>query len=252
VLVADTAKVYLVGAGPGDPDLLTRKASRILAQAEAVIYDRLVSAEILALANPKATFIHAGKQRGQQEEVQAEIYAWFLRLRDLPGPIVRLKSGDPMISGRGGEELEFLARHGFEVEVVPGVSAVTAAPALAGIPLTFRGVASSFTVLAGHRQSIQEIDWRAYRHVDTLVVLMGVDNRAIIAASLINAGRPASEPVAFLQRTSTERERVIESTLEAVAHGEVQVEAPAIFLVGEVVRLRNSMRPRNATEAVEH
>jgi uroporphyrin-III C-methyltransferase len=249
--VADTAKVYLVGAGPGDPDLLTRKAARVLSEAEAVIYDRLVSAEILALANPKATFIHAGKQRGQQEEVQAEIYAWYLRLRDLPGPIVRLKSGDPMIFGRGGEELEFLARHGFEVEVVPGISAVTAAPALAGIPLTFRGVAASFTVVAGHRQSVQELDWRAYRHVDTIVVLMGVDHRAIIAANLINAGRPAAEPVAFVQRVSTDRERVIESTLEKVAHGEVDVEAPAVFVVGEVVRLRTSMRLRSTIEAVK-
>jgi len=251
VLVAETAKVYLVGAGPGDPDLLTRRAERILAEAEAVIYDRLVSPEILALANPKATFIHAGKQRGQQEEVQAEIYAWFLRLRDIPGPIVRLKSGDPMVFGRGGEELEFLARHGFDVEVVPGVSSVTAAPALAGIPLTFRGVAASFTVMAGHRQSLQETDWRAYRHVDTIVVLMGVDHRAIIAASLINAGRPASEPVAFVQRVSTERERVTESTLEEVAHGAVDVEAPAVFVIGEVVRLRSGMRPHRTTEAME-
>jgi uroporphyrin-III C-methyltransferase len=250
--VADSAKVYLVGAGPGDPDLLTLKALRILVKAEAVIYDRLVTAEILALANPKATFIHAGKQRGQQEEVQAEIYAWYLRLRDLPGPIVRLKAGDPMIFGRGAEELEFLARHGFEVEVVPGISAVTAAPALGGIPLTYRGVAASFTVLAGHRQSVQEIDWRAYRHIDTIVILMGVDHRAIIAASLINAGRPATEPVAFLQRVSTERERVTEATLEAVAHGEVEVESPAVMVVGEVVRLRGSMRSRNAIEAVKH
>ena len=157
-----------------------------------------------------------------------------------------------MVFGRGGEELEFLARHGFDVEVVPGISAVTAAPALAGIPLTYRGVAASFTVLAGHRQSVQELDWRAYRHVDTIVVLMGVDNRAIIAASLINAGRPAAEPVAFVQRASTERERVTESTLEAVAHGEVEVEAPAVFVIGEVVRLRSSMRPRRVMEAAEH
>jgi siroheme synthase len=120
-MAAERAKVYLVGAGPGDPDLLTRKAARVLAQAEAVIYDKLVSPEILALANPRATFVPARKQRGQQEEVQAEIYAWYLRLRDSAGPVVRLKSGDPLVFGRGGEELEFLTQHGFEVEVVPGV-----------------------------------------------------------------------------------------------------------------------------------
>jgi uroporphyrin-III C-methyltransferase len=250
--VAETAKVFLVGAGPGDPDLVTRKAARILAEASAVIYDQLVSAEVLALANPEATFIHAGRQRGQQEEVQAEIYAWYLRLRNLPGPVVRLKGGDPMIFGRGGEELEFLARHGFEVEVVPGVSSVTAAPALAGIPLTFRGVAASFTVVAGHRQSVQELDWPAYRHVDTIVVVMGVENRSVIAANLMHVGRPATEPVAFLQNASTERERITESTLGAVAHGDLVVESPALFVIGEVVRLRRSTMPHRAAEAANH
>jgi uroporphyrin-III C-methyltransferase len=214
--LADLAKVYLVGAGPGDPDLLTRKAERLLRNAAAVIYDRLVSAEILTLANPSATVINAGKQKGQQEEIQSEIYAWYLRLRDLPGPIIRLKGGDPMVFGRGGEELEFLARHGFDVEVVPGISAATAAPTMAGIPLTFRGVANTFTVLAGHRQSLESLDWLVYRHIDTLVVLMGVENRALIAASLINAGRSPEEPVAFLQRISMEGEWVSESTLGEV------------------------------------
>jgi uroporphyrin-III C-methyltransferase len=199
-----------------------------------------VSPEILALANPRATFVPARKQRGQQEEVQAEIYAWYLRLRDAAGPIVRLKSGDPLVFGRGGEELEFLTQHGFDVEVVPGVSAVTAAPALAGIPLTYRGVAASFTVLPGHRQAVKEVDWPAYRHAGTLVVLMGVDNRAAIANCLINGGRPAHDPVAFLQLSSTEREYVHESTLEQVARGEVDVEPPAVFVIGEVVRLRTT------------
>ena len=206
-MAAERAKVYLVGAGPGDPDLLTRKAARILAQAEAVIYDKLVSPEILALANPHATFIPARKERGQQEEFQAEIHAWYLRLRDAAGPIVRLKSGDPMVFGRGGEELEFLTQHGFDVEVVPGVSALTAAPSLAGIPLD-GGVSAAVTVLPGHRQAVKEVDWPAYRHAGTLVVLMGVDNRAAIARCLINGGRPASDPVAFLQYASTERECV--------------------------------------------
>ena len=248
--MADRAKVYLVGAGPGDPDLLTRKAARLLAEAEAVIYDKLVSPEILALANPRATFVHARKQRGQQEEVQAEIYAWYLRLRSATGPIVRLKSGDPLVFGRGGEEIEFLTQHGFEVEVVPGVSAVTAAPALAGIPLTYRGVANAFTVLPGHRQAIKEVDWPAYRHAGTLVMLMGVDNRAAIANCLINGGRPAGDPVAFLQFASTDRERVVEATLEQVARGEVDVEPPAVFVIGEVVRLRTAPHTQRVHEAV--
>lgn len=247
---AERAKVYLVGAGPGDPDLLTRKAARILAQAEAVIYDKLVNPGILALANPHATFVPARKQRGQQEEIQAEIYAWYLRLSDTPGPIVRLKNGDPLVFGRGAEELEFLARHGFDVEVVPGVSAVTAAPALAGIPLTYRGVAASFTVLPGHRQAVKEVDWPAYRHAGTLVVMMGVDNRAAIATCLINGGRPASDPIAFVQFASTERECVCESTLGQVARGEVDVQPPAVFVIGEVVRLRSALHAQRVQEIV--
>lgn len=246
-MAAERAKVYLVGAGPGDPDLLTRKAARILAQAEAVIYDKLVSPEILALANPHATLVPAHKQRVPQEEVQAEIYAWYLRLRDAAGPVVRLKSGDPLVFGRGADELEFLTRHGFDVEVVPGVSSVTAGPALAGIPLTYRGIAAAFTVLPGHRQAIREVDWPAYRHGGTLVILMGVDHRAEIATCLINSGRPASDPVAFLQFASTDRESVRESTLEQVARGEVDVQAPAVFVVGEVVRMRTAPRKRGPT-----
>jgi uroporphyrin-III C-methyltransferase len=243
-MAAERAKVYLVGAGPGDPDLLTLKAARILAQAEAVIYDKLVSPEILALANPHATFVPARMQRGQQEEFQAEIHAWYLRLRDAAGPVVRLKSGDPLVFGRGGEELEFLTQHGFDVEVVPGVSALTAAPSLAGIPLG--GVSAAVTVLPGHRQALKEVDWPAYRHAGTLVILMGVENRAAIATCLIHGGRPARDPVAFLQFASTKRECVKESTLEQVARGEVEVEPPAVWVIGEVVRLRTL--PRSARE----
>jgi uroporphyrin-III C-methyltransferase len=236
--VARTAKVYLVGAGPGDPDLLTRKALRLLEQADAIIYDRLVSAEILALANPDATFIYAGKQQGQQEEVQAEIFDWFLRLADSARIIVRLKSGDPMVFGRGGEELAFLADHGIETEVVPGLSSALAAPALAGIPVTQRGVAASFSVIAGHRQSLTSLDWSVYRGVDTLIILMGIEHRDVIAHTLIEQGRSGDHPVAFIENASTERERVVESTLGAVARGQVEVQAPAVIVIGEVVRHR--------------
>lgn len=232
------AKVYLVGAGPGDPDLLTRKALRVLANADCIIYDRLVSPEVLALANPDAAFIYAGKEQGQQETIQSEIFVWFLRTGELVRTIVRLKSGDPMVFGRGGEELEFLVRNGFEVEVVPGVSAAIAAPALAGIPLTYRGVAASFAVIAGHRQSVSALDWAAYRGIDTLVVLMGVEYRDLIAGSLIANGRPAAQPVAFIESSSTSRERVVETTLGAVARREVAVEAPAVMVIGEVVARR--------------
>jgi uroporphyrin-III C-methyltransferase len=248
------AKVYLVGAGPGDPDLLTRKALRILESAEVVIYDRLVSAEILALANPDATFIYAGKHPaeagGSYTDVQSEIFAWLLRLAHSVDSIVRLKNGDPMVLGRGGEELDFLCRHGFDVEVVPGVSSAISAPGLAGIPLTMRGVAGSFAVLAGHRDALNFCDWAAYRNIETLVVLMGVAQRAAVAARLMQVGIPPDRPVAFIERASTDRERIVETTLGAVALGNVEVEAPAVFVIGEVVRMRSRAKLLRIEEAL--
>jgi len=245
-VVVQKAKVYLVGAGPGDPDLLTRKALRVLEQADCILYDRLVSPSILELANPSARLIYVGKEPGQQDEVQAEIYGWFLREGQRARTIVRLKSGDPMVFGRGGEELEFLARHGFAVEVVPGVSSAISAPALAGIPLTYRGTASSFAVIAGHRQSVATLDWSIYSAIDTLVVLMGVEYRDLIAGSLISQGRPASQPVAFIESSCTPRERVVETTLGALARREVEVASPAVMVIGEVVALRRSILAASA------
>jgi len=248
--VASMAKVYLVGAGPGDPDLLTRKALRLLEQADVILYDRLVSGRILALANPLARLIDVGKQQGQQEEIQTEIFTWILRLSRSSSIIVRLKSGDPMVFGRGGEELEFLAQHGIEAEVVPGLSSALAAPALAGIPVTYRGVAASFSVIAGHRQSLTTLDWSVYKGVDTLIILMGVEHRDVIAHTLIEQGRPASQPVAFLENASTPSERVVESTLELVARRQAEVTAPAVMVIGEVVRHRTALRRAMLQEAV--
>ena len=248
--MASMAKVYLVGAGPGDPDLLTRKALRLLEQADVILYDRLVSGRILALANPLARLIDVGKQQGQQEEIQTEIFTWILRLSRSSSIIVRLKSGDPMVFGRGGEELEFLAQHGIEAEVVPGLSSALAAPALAGIPVTYRGVAASFSVIAGHRQSLTTLDWSVYKGVDTLIILMGVEHRDVIAHTLIEQGRPASQPVAFLENASTPSERVVESTLELVARRQAEVTAPAVMVIGEVVRHRAAVRRAMLQEAV--
>lgn len=235
-------KVYLVGAGPGDPELLTLKAARLLASAGVVIYDRLVAPAILAYANPRARFIYAGKEPGRQEEIQRDVMLALTEHAALPGEVVvRLKGGDPMVFGRGGEEWLHLAEQGFDVEVVPGVSAAIAVPALAGIPLTCRGIAASFAVVAGHRQNLAPPDWRPYLGIDTLVVLMGVEFRDIIATTLIDLGRPASQPIAFIERGSTNGERVVTATLGEVARGAVSVEAPAVFVIGEVVALRGRL-----------
>ncbi len=234
-------KVYLLGAGPGDPDLLTIKALRILQSADVVLYDRLVSPEILALANPQALLIHTGKRHGQQEEIQNEINSLMLLHASQDKIVVRLKSGDPMVFGRGAEEWALLQAHGIQVELVPGISSAISVPALAGIPLTCRGIASSFAVITGHNQKSETPDWMKFRGVDTLVILMGVENRVRIATELIALGRPASEPVAFIERGSTDRERVVISTLAEVSRGEVDVASPAVCVVGEVVRLRSQL-----------
>jgi uroporphyrin-III C-methyltransferase len=243
-------KVYLVGAGPGDPELLTLKALRILQLADVVIHDRLVSPEILALA-VHAVLIDGGKRQGEQEHIQTLINEQMVRYAWRGATVVRLKCGDPMVFARGAEEWECLTRQGVEVEVVPGVSSAIAVPALAGIPLTCRGVAASFAMIAGHRENLMSVDWNKYAGPDTLVILMGVENREYIAESLMRAGRDAGQPVAFVEHGSTPRERVVESTLGEVARGVTNVHAPAVFVIGEVVRLRRRLTgcEREATHA---
>lgn len=231
--------VYLVGAGPGDPELLTLRAARILAEADCVLYDRLVSPAVLARVRPGAERIAVGKApRGAggsmaawSQEAILDLLADRARRHRV---VVRLKGGDPMVFGRGGEELAELRRRGIPVQVVPGVTSAVAAPGLAGIPLTLRGVASSFTVASGHCQAGSSQDWARLAAADTLVVLMGVANRQATARALIEAGRPPAEPCAFVEWASWPRQRVIRATLEAVAAGCVQTEAPAVWIIGPV------------------
>jgi uroporphyrin-III C-methyltransferase len=238
-------KVYLVGAGPGDSGLLTLKALRILERAEVVIHDRLVSPEILALA-ADALLLDGGKRQGEQELIQSRVNELMVRYAAEGKIVVRLKCGDPMVFARGAEEWEYLVSHGVEVEVIPGVSSALAVPSLAGIPPTCRGVAESFAVITGHRQNLLTMDWSPYVNVDTLLILMSVENREYVAECLIRAGRPASQPVAFVECGSTLRERTVESTLAAVASGDVDVDPPAVFVVGEVVRLRAPLKRNDA------
>lgn len=235
------SKVYLIGAGPGDPDLLTVKAQRVLQTVEVVLYDRLVSPEVLLAVNSAAELIYVGKHEGEQESTQQLILELMLRRVSEGKTVARLKGGDPCVFGRAGEEWLFLVRHGVEVEVIPGISSALAAPELAGIPLSYRGLSQGFAVVTGHRAGANGIYWQDYARVDTLVILMGVKNRASIARALIGAGRPADEPAVFIERATTPEERVIDSTLGDVAAGAVEVESPAVFVVGEVAALRSEL-----------
>ncbi len=233
------SRIYIVGAGPGRADLLTVKAARVLARAGAVLYDRLVSAEILELAPAGAELIDVGKQEGRQEEIQSLILAL---LEDCAGryeTVVRLKGGDPMVFGRGAEEWLYLAARGLVVEVVPGISSAVAVPELVGIPVTLRGVAAGFAVVTGNRMQGECQQWQAYAHADTLVILMGVAKRAEIAKCLLQAGRAADTPVAFIERGTLADERVVVTRLDEA--GAADVHAPAVMVVGEVVRVRERL-----------
>ena len=234
--------VSLVGAGPGDPELLTIKALRRIETADVVMYDRLVSAEILALGRPEAEYIHCGKEEGHQEEVQQEIFRLLVDRARRGLRVVRLKGGDPMLFGRGGEELEALERAGIEAEVVGGVSSALGAPHAAGIPLTYRGVARSVAIVTGRCKGGDLTDWSKVARVDTLVILMGIKYRARIAQSLIACGRDREEVVAFVERGTTAEERVVTGTMAEVAGGHVDVEAPAVWVCGEVVKYRWALK----------
>lgn len=232
-----TGKLYLIGAGPGDPELLTLKAVRILRECDIILYDRLVASEILAHARPGAELIYVGKHPGEQERTQQAIFKLIAAHASAGKAVARLKGGDPLIFGRGAEEWSLASRYGIVVELIPGVSSAIAVPGLAGIPLTLRGVSQSFAVITAHCQEGRTEDWGRYSKIDTLVVLMGVKNRASIAQSLIAAGRRGTEPAAFIERGTLPGERIMQGSLADVAAGRVNVRPPAVLVIGEVASL---------------
>ncbi|WP_083636765.1 uroporphyrinogen-III C-methyltransferase [Leptolyngbya sp. 'hensonii'] len=237
-------KVYLVGAGPGDPGLLTLKGKALLECADVVVYDALVSPPIVAMINPQAERIDAGKRRGRHSRMQAEITQMLIEKAQVHAIVVRLKGGDPFIFGRGGEEMEDLVRAGVSVEVVPGITSGIAAPAYAGIPLTHRNYSSSVTFVTGH-ESIGKyrpaINWQALAQgSETIVVYMGIHNLPHIVAELDAAGMSPTTPIALIRwGTRPEQEELIGTlgtiVLQMAAAG---FEAPAIAVIGSVVHLR--------------
>jgi uroporphyrinogen III methyltransferase/synthase len=231
--------VYLVGAGPGDPGLLTRRGEALLRGADVVVYDRLASAALLQLAGPAAELVDVGKAPGRAALGQDEINALLVaRARD-GRAVVRLKGGDPFVFGRGGEEAEACIAAGVPFEVVPGVTSAIAAPAYAGIPVTHRGVSTHFTVVTGHEDPTKDgsdVDWDALARVGgTLVILMGAGRVAEIAKALIAGGRDPDAPVAAVRWGTRPEQRTVRATLATIA--EAGVEAPSAIVVGEVAAL---------------
>lgn len=239
--------VSLVGAGPGDPELLTLKALRRLQAAEVVVYDALVNPALLAHCQPSALLIEAGKRGGKCSHAQDWITATLVEHAEAGRAVVRLKGGDPFVFGRGGEEAEVLAARGIEWEVVPGVSSAIAAPAYAGIPVTHREAASSVAFVTGHEdpsRRVTRINWQALAQgVDTLVFLMGVGRLEHIAGQLIAHGRPADTPAAVVRWGSTSAQQTVTAPLDGIAAAVAAagLGAPATLVVGEVVRLRERL-----------
>jgi uroporphyrin-III C-methyltransferase/precorrin-2 dehydrogenase/sirohydrochlorin ferrochelatase len=237
--------VYLVGAGPGNPDLLTFRALRLMQQADVVLYDKLVADELMELVRRDAERIYVGKERANHALPQEDINQLMVRLALEGRRVLRLKGGDPFTFGRGGEEIETLAEHGIDFEVVPGITSASGAAAYAGIPLTHRDYAQSVVFVTGHRQDGSiTLDWPALtRPNQTVVVYMGVATAPALCAAFIEHGRAADCPVAIVERATTHRQRTISGTL-ATLPGLIEshaVSSPALIIVGEVVKLAEKL-----------
>jgi uroporphyrin-III C-methyltransferase len=239
-------KVYLVGAGPGHPELLTLKAAELLRAGDVVVYDRLIQEEVLALVKPSAERIYMGKPVGKHDSRQDEIHEVLASKAREGKTVVRLKGGDPFVFGRGGEEAEYLAAHGVPFEVIPGVSSALAAPLSAGIAVTHRDAASCVAIVTGHeaKEENSRLDWSALSKLETLVFLMGVHNAGLIAQRLMDHGRSPDTPAAMIQMAFWHDEKVATATLATIAEVVQRegIKPPATFVVGEVVRLREKLK----------
>jgi uroporphyrin-III C-methyltransferase len=234
--------VALVGAGPGAPELLTLRAARLIAQADVVVYDNLVGPGVMALVPNTAERIYAGKQRANHSIAQEGINELLVRLAREGRRVVRLKGGDPLIFGRGGEELQALAAAGVPFEVVPGITAAHGAAAYAGVPLTHRELAQGVVFVTGHlKDGSCELDWAGLaRPRQTVVIYMGLSGLAQIAAQLVAHGLPPDWPAAVISKGTLPAQRVVQGTLATIAEEatRAQLASPCLTIVGEVVRLR--------------
>lgn len=240
-------KAFIVGAGPGDPELITVKALKCIQAADVILYDRLVNPELLNEAKRDCQLIYCGKQPGLHAMKQETINHLLVKFTEKEKIVVRLKGGDPFVFGRGAEEAEALATYGLPFEVVPGITSGIAAPAYAGIPITHRELGSSFAVVTGHCQTglPVDIDWQSLtKAVDSIAVYMGIRNLPFICQELLNHGKNENTPVAVIQEGTTADQRTVIGTLTTIA-SIVQKEGiknPAMIVIGEVVGYREKIR----------
>jgi len=237
--------VYLVGAGPGDPELLTLRALRVIGEADVLVFDHLVSQPILDLVRPQAERIYAGKERGNHSVPQDDLNLLLVRLARQHKRVVRLKGGDPYTFGRGGEEVETLKEHGIPFEVVPGITAAAGVAAYAGIPLTHRNYAQACVFVTGHlKDGSMNLDWPGLaRRRQTVIIYMGLSGLPYLCEQMIAHGLPPDWPAAIVQQGTTPNQRTVTGTLAtlpqlALAAG---LKAPTLIVVGEVVRLKDKL-----------
>ncbi len=240
-------KVYLVGAGPGDPELITVKGLKCIQQADVILYDRLINEELLSYAKPDAELIFCGKLPGchamQQETINYAL-VWHAKKGKT---VVRLKGGDPFVFGRGGEEAEALAKHGIEFEIVPGITSAIAAAAYAGIPVTHRAFSSSVAFVTGHRRhgSRDEIKWESLaKGIDTIAIYMGVHHLPYICSQLMKYGKAPETPTAVIEWGTTTAQRTVTGTLATIAGiaAKENIQNPSMIIIGDVVRLRANIQ----------
>ncbi len=238
--------VYLVGAGPGDPELLTVKAARLIADADVLVYDHLVSDLVMALVNPAAEKIYAGKERGNHVLPQEQLNDLLVKLASQGKHVVRLKGGDPYTFGRGGEEVQTLRARGIRFEVVPGITAATGVAAYAGIPLTHRDYAQACIFVTGHlKDGSMNLDWPGLaRRRQTVVIYMGLHGLSHLCGQLIHHGLPETWPAAIVQHGSLPTQRTVSGTLATlpVLATVAKLRAPTLIIVGEVVLLHDELK----------
>jgi len=237
-------KVYLTGAGPGDIELLTIKALRVIKKADVIIYDRLANPDILKEAKDGCEFVYVGKEDShhvmKQDDMNEVIYQNALKHEC----VVRLKGGDPFVFGRGGEEGIYLYERGIKFEFIPGITSAIAVPEYAGIPVTHRGVTVSFRVVTGHEshgKTTSQIPWENYKSDDTIIFLMGLHRLKTIAEKLIEIGKPKDYPVAVISKGTTKDEKTVIGTLENIWEKAKDLPTPSLIVVGKVVELRKQL-----------
>lgn len=238
-------KVYLTGAGPGDIELLTIKALKVIKEADVIIYDRLANPDILKEVKDGCKVVYVGKEDGRhivpQDDINEVIYQNSLKYER----VVRLKGGDPFVFGRGGEEALYLFERDVEFEIIPGITSAISAPAYAGIPVTHRGIAASFRVVTGHEspnKKVSQIPWETFKTDDTIVFLMGLHNLPKISKKLIEIGKSSDFPVAVISRGTTKEQSVVVGTLENIVQKAKDIPTPALIVVGRVVELREQLK----------